>query len=449
MSKLRQWLKKSLDVVVDPEREQRVEALTQAVQRDMAQKKKAFNAFETFQRYQIAPQDQTLIKERIYERMLAKAWNDLQLTNSEQEFLNWVATSLQIPPARVSELYWGMGQDIFGRTLGAAFDDGVLDDHEVQQLGIIAQSMGTDVHGMLRQYFKNEGERFLKGMFLAATQDRQLTQDGWDRLMKATRDLGFSQQELMSVVQPQAQQFISHVLTDASADVRLQPDEATLLNWLLGNFHPSVQFRRYVEEEMTRLKLLTDIADGRLPSYDPPSNILLKAGEIVHYYAPTNYSYVRHLKSGNRLEMHNGMSVITDSRLIFDSATEAFSLNLRRILSHRWLKHSVELRPQGKKGAGVYDFGEHTQMAGEILRVAIGRANQTITEKVEDRPSRHISREVRQRVWQRYGGKCADCSADDYLEYDHIIPHAKGGSNSENNVQLLCRRCNLKKSDNI
>jgi 5-methylcytosine-specific restriction endonuclease McrA len=52
-------------------------------------------------------------------------------------------------------------------------------------------------------------------------------------------------------------------------------------------------------------------------------------------------------------------------------------------------------------------------------------------------------------VWQRYGGQCAECSATDYLEFDHIIPHAKGGGNGDNNIQLLCRKCNLKKSDHI
>jgi 5-methylcytosine-specific restriction endonuclease McrA len=52
-------------------------------------------------------------------------------------------------------------------------------------------------------------------------------------------------------------------------------------------------------------------------------------------------------------------------------------------------------------------------------------------------------------VWQRYGGRCAECKADTYLEFDHIIPVAKGGGNSDTNVQLLCRKCNLTKSDNI
>jgi 5-methylcytosine-specific restriction endonuclease McrA len=76
-------------------------------------------------------------------------------------------------------------------------------------------------------------------------------------------------------------------------------------------------------------------------------------------------------------------------------------------------------------------------------------ANQTKLAHVEGAPSRHIPREIRQRVWLRYSGRCAECGAEQYLEFDHIIPVAKGGSNAEPNVQLLCRRCNLKKSDLI
>jgi len=76
-------------------------------------------------------------------------------------------------------------------------------------------------------------------------------------------------------------------------------------------------------------------------------------------------------------------------------------------------------------------------------------ANQTKVASTTDAQSRHIPRDVRQRVWQRDGGRCVECGASDYLEFDYIIPFGKGGSNSDANIQLLCRRCNLKKSDHI
>lgn len=60
-----------------------------------------------------------------------------------------------------------------------------------------------------------------------------------------------------------------------------------------------------------------------------------------------------------------------------------------------------------------------------------------------------IPSNVRIFVWQRDGGRCVECSSNESLEYDHIIPFAKGGSNTERNLQLLCGNCNRLKSDNI
>lgn len=60
-----------------------------------------------------------------------------------------------------------------------------------------------------------------------------------------------------------------------------------------------------------------------------------------------------------------------------------------------------------------------------------------------------IPTEVRIFVWQRDGGRCVECSSNENLEYDHIIPFAKGGANTERNLQLLCGNCNRLKSDNI
>jgi hypothetical protein len=66
------------------------------------------------------------------------------------------------------------------------------------------------------------------------------------------------------------------------------------------------------------------------------------------------------------------------------------------------------------------------------------------------RPSpRYIPSEVRIRVWNRDGGKCKRCGAKEDLEFDHIIPVSKGGSNTENNIELLCKKCNRGKSNRI
>lgn len=63
--------------------------------------------------------------------------------------------------------------------------------------------------------------------------------------------------------------------------------------------------------------------------------------------------------------------------------------------------------------------------------------------------SRRIYQAVKDKVWKRDEGKCTQCGSREKLEFDHIIPHSKGGSNTYRNVQLLCEKCNRSKSDKI
>jgi len=61
----------------------------------------------------------------------------------------------------------------------------------------------------------------------------------------------------------------------------------------------------------------------------------------------------------------------------------------------------------------------------------------------------YIPREVKREVWRRDMGRCVECGSNERLEYDHIIPVRNGGSNTVRNVQLLCEKCNRKKSNLI
>ena len=68
---------------------------------------------------------------------------------------------------------------------------------------------------------------------------------------------------------------------------------------------------------------------------------------------------------------------------------------------------------------------------------------------IVDVAARQISQEVKDLVWNRDNGKCTQCRSNEKLEFDHIIPFSKGGSNTYRNIQLLCELCNRTKLNKI
>lgn len=60
-----------------------------------------------------------------------------------------------------------------------------------------------------------------------------------------------------------------------------------------------------------------------------------------------------------------------------------------------------------------------------------------------------IPRELVDAVYRRDGGRCVYCGSTENLQLDHIIPFSKGGATTIENLQLLCQKCNLEKSNKI
>ena len=70
----------------------------------------------------------------------------------------------------------------------------------------------------------------------------------------------------------------------------------------------------------------------------------------------------------------------------------------------------------------------------------------------ERRRGRYIPFEVKMRVVRRDNYTCQECGVhlrDNEVEFDHIIPVAKGGSSEEHNIRLTCFDCNRDKRDQV
>ena len=60
-----------------------------------------------------------------------------------------------------------------------------------------------------------------------------------------------------------------------------------------------------------------------------------------------------------------------------------------------------------------------------------------------------IPKEVVDAVWRKDGGRCVYCGSTENIQLDHIIPFSKGGASTIENLQLLCQKCNIEKSNKI
>ncbi len=110
----------------------------------------------------------------------------------------------------------------------------------------------------------------------------------------------------------------------------------------------------------------------------------------------------------------------------------------------------VDSWPEQSKGRIVYKFELHQLTDEELENLEILTPGKFRRKDGDLAHTRFIPTSVRLEVWQRDKGKCVKCKSEDNLHFDHLLPFSKGGTSLlAENIQLLCARHNLQKSDKI
>ncbi|MGY5310238.1 TerD family protein [Nocardia gipuzkoensis] len=243
---------------------------------------------------------------------------------------------------------------------------------------------------------------------------------------------------------PLAVAYLERVVTFAFADSQIEEREldeferavATLS--AVTNLNTAQHHIEELRQRMLRGQSLTQVRAGELPRVQSP-RIHLEADEFA--YLEADALHVKYLASGPK---HTpGRIIASNKKLRFVGPGAGSELPWAKIVSVTSEYGNVIVSATTARGGGTYQVHDPEWVAA-VLEGALRVAKRLVLPSGQ-RDSRSIPPHVRAEVYQRDGGKCCQCGAIHYLEFDHVIPLSRGGATSVNNLQILCRRCNLEK----
>lgn len=278
--------------------------------------------------------------------------------------------------------------------------------------------------------------------FLKFCEDGLLSDQEWLELDKITEHDNVDWNEALSFVLGDTLHFLERTMTFISADGIITVEEEQYFNELIRRLSLPSELVSPIFARFNYLKGISEIRYGKLPVVQP--SVHLESGEICHLETRAIYYKVR---TSSVLPI-SGRIIATDKKVHFLSESGGLTIAWKNIMRVDHDSRFVFLQLSTKKGNGQYGVDDPLQTEA-ILTTLTRIAKRQLIVPWDDAESRHIPQDVRNAVWQRDQGKCVQCGATSYLEYDHIIPFSRGGANTVNNVQLLCRRCNLEKRDRI
>ena len=174
---------------------------------------------------------------------------------------------------------------------------------------------------------------------------------------------------------------------------------------------------------------------------------------IIKYEGHDIFSRSIELKKSTDQPMKFSSGVLTENGKSFNVAKE-YKLGKRNAAK---IKVYRKLRPGIWVDMGFYELTDaFLENDGKrnvfkfLLKPIFEDIGNEILENIDIIQQRYIPGKIMQEVFLRDKGKCVVCGSEDNLHYDHKIPYSKGGTSIDSkNIQLLCARHNLRKSNKL
>jgi len=110
------------------------------------------------------------------------------------------------------------------------------------------------------------------------------------------------------------------------------------------------------------------------------------------------------------------------------------------------LKLSPQAYDKFQKAKGLLSKYSNEELIEAMADLIIERKEKKLTPQknspAPERVSRYIPKAVKAHAYKTTNGKCAICGSSHNLNFNHKTPHALGGTNSKENINLLCHNCN-------
>jgi hypothetical protein len=198
---------------------------------------------------------------------------------------------------------------------------------------------------------------------------------------------------------------------------------------------------------------LLDLSEGKVPIIKV--NVHLDSDEKAHFSIRATYC-----KQNKSYKLINGRLIGTNKKMYFVANDGAGSLTInwnnvgKAEISSFYINNknmpAINLMVMRGSGGGKYIIYNDIRYMKVFIDTLVRLWKRQLVTWKENKVTGSIPEHIKNEVFKRDNGKCVYCGySGEYIEYDHKIPRSKGGQNTIDNIQLLCRKCNLKKGDRL